>query len=149
MKLRLLRYSDNGDSTLGLLFINGLFAAHSLEDEYRKDKIQGETRIPAGRYQIKYREVESKMTVKYRGRYIFFTWHLELQDVPGFSNIYLHIGNTDEDSMGCILIGDSANNNQIVKGFISSSVNCFKRVYQEITDAIDHGEEITIEVIND
>ena len=65
MKIRLLRYSDNGNSTLGLLFVDNTFFAHTLEDEFRDIKVMGETRIPHGRYGIIKREVMSKMTKRY------------------------------------------------------------------------------------
>jgi hypothetical protein len=51
------RYSDNGNSTQGLWFekVNGHLHWHShvLEDEYRKIKVMGETRIDAGLWELK------------------------------------------------------------------------------------------------
>ena len=51
MELEVLRISSQKDSTNGILFdiTEGReFLSYTLEDEYRKDKISGETRVPAG-----------------------------------------------------------------------------------------------------
>jgi len=53
--LSLQRFHDSGQSTLGLLSVNDQFLCFTLEDEGREIKVKGETRIPAGRYQIKLR----------------------------------------------------------------------------------------------
>ena len=55
MKLEVLRISSEADSTSGLLFdvtYFRKFLCYTLEDEYREEKIKGETRIPAGTYQV-------------------------------------------------------------------------------------------------
>jgi hypothetical protein len=130
------------------LFINGKFESYTLEDEYRAEKVRGETRIPAGTYKIKFREVLSGMTKKYREKYDFFTWHLEIQDVPNFQYVYLHAGNRDDETDGCVLIGDGANNNQIEDGRILSSRQAFTRVYKKITEALEISENVTLEIIN-
>ena len=69
---------------------------------------------------------------------------LWLQDVPNFKWILIHCGNTDEHTAGCLLVGDSQENNQIKKdGFIGKSGNAYKRIYPAIAKAIKN-EEVTI-----
>ena len=148
MKLKLLRYSDNGKSTLGLMFIDNKWACYCLEDEYRDVKVLGETRIPAGIYNIDFRKVDSGMTGKYRKQFSWFTWHLMLQNVPGFKYVYIHKGNKEKHTEGCILIADNANNNQIQDGFIGNSTQAFKRIYAIIADELNNGNEVEIEVID-
>ena len=93
MKIELLRYSDSGDDTLGLMFIDGYFQCYSLEDEFRNIKVAGETRIPAGTYEIGFREAESPMTDKYRSIYPdFFDYHIHIKDVPNFQCLKCNIG---------------------------------------------------------
>ena len=78
MKLELKRFSSQSDTTLGLLFVDGEFECFTLEDEYREEKVKGETRIPAGTYKVEKREVLSGLTKKYRSKYPWFDYHFML-----------------------------------------------------------------------
>ena len=135
MKYQIQRYSDNGDSTLGLMHQvigNNLeFQAYTLEDEFRVVKVKHETCIPARLYSVKLNRMDTPLTLKYRAKFDWFTYHLQIQDVENFSGVYIHIGNTDDNSSGCILLGDGANNNVEEDGFISNSTKAFKRFYLE------------------
>lgn len=139
------RYSDNRESTLGLLFmkreIGPLFLCYTLEDQYQEIKVRAETRIPAGIYEIVIQREETPKTLSYRKRYPhWFKSHLMLKDVPGFIGIYIHIGNTDADTEGCILLGNTANNNRIGPGEVGDSTQAFIRFYGLLYDHLDHKE---------
>ena len=60
MKLIVLRFSSEADSTHGLLFehtgVGKKFLCYTLEDERRALKVRGETRVPAGTYKIELRK---------------------------------------------------------------------------------------------
>ena len=44
---------------------------------------------------------------------------LWVRDVPGFEYILIHTGNTDEHTAGCLIVGDSQQNNTIKSdGFV-------------------------------
>jgi|TARA_R110000851_G_scaffold261860_1_gene414425 hypothetical protein len=158
MKLEVIRFSSGTDSTNGLLLevieqgndIDGLwqqkkFLAYTLEDEQRDTKVFGETRIPNGDYKLGLRKVGG-----YHARYTKRFPHihigmLHVLDVPGFEYILIHCGNTDEHTAGCLLVGDSQENNLITKdGFIGKSTQAYKRIYPRIAEALDCGEEVTI-----
>ena len=153
MKLQVLRFSSQADSTSGLLFeVNELgkhFLCYTLEDERRALKVQGETRVPAGVYSIKLRKeggFHEKYSKKYPGVH---RGMLHVVDVPNFEYILIHTGNTDEHTAGCLLVGDSQENNQLLPdGYIGKSVNAYKRIYPNIARAIEQGEEVTIEYID-
>lgn len=146
MELQLLRYSDNGESTLGLLMRDSKFFSYTLEDEHRDIKVAGDTRIPAGRYQIKLRKVLSGLTQRYRDSHSWFTWHLELQNVPGFKYVYIHKGNHDGHTEACILVGNRANNNRLGEGFIGDSTSVFKELYLDLYQRLEAGEEVWIDI---
>jgi|TARA_R110000787_G_C13115860_1_gene414211 hypothetical protein len=151
MKLQVLRFSSESDSTNGLLFdvTEGVkFLAYTLEDEKRDEKVMSETRIPAGTYEVKLRTEgghHNKYTSRYGSMHKGMLW---LQDVPNFKWILIHCGNTDEHTAGCLLVGDSQENNQIKEnGFIGSSSNAYKRIYPSIAEAVEN-EKVTIEYID-
>jgi hypothetical protein len=145
MELLLTRFSGGEEATLGLLFRDKDFQCYTLEDQYNEPKIPGETRIPPGRYQIKLRN-EGGMVVRYKKR---FDWHLgmlHLQDVPNFKYVYIHVGNKDDDTDGCILVGDGQMSNVIERGQVTSSVLAYQRLYESILSALSQEEVwITIE----
>ena len=153
MKLEVLRFSSQEDSSSGLLFevseLGRKFLCYTLEDERRALKVKGETRVPAGTYKIKLRKeggFHARYTKKYGG---FHRGMLHICDVPNFEWILLHTGNTDEHTAGCLIVGDSQENNIIIKdGFIGKSGNAYKRIYPAIAKAIEQNEEVTIEYID-
>ena len=151
MDLLVLRFSSQKDSTNGLLFQKtesfGLqFLCYTLEDEFRALKVRGETRIPAGIYDIQFRK-EGGFHNKYSKRFTdIHKGMLQVMDVPNFDYILLHCGNTDKHSSGCLLLGDSQENNIIIKdGFIGKSTNAYKRVYPLIAKELELGNKVTIE----
>lgn len=153
MKLQVLRISSQADSTSGLLFevtdIGKRFLCYTLEDEHRALKVRGETRIPAGTYQIGLRREGG-----FHGRYTkrFPGLHkgmLHILDVPNFEYVLIHTGNTDEHTAGCLLVGDSQENNVVIKdGFVGKSTQAYKRIYPKIAKALEMGEEVVIEYID-
>ena len=153
MKLEVLRFSSQSDCTHGLLFeitdVKRHFLCYTLEDEHRVLKVKGETRIPAGTYNIKLRKeggVHARYDKKYPG---IHRGMLHVTDVPNFEYILIHTGNTDEHTAGCLLVGDAQENNLLLPdGFVGKSVNAYKRIYPRIATAITNGEEVYIEYID-
>tara|TARA_R110000744_G_scaffold380453_1_gene501296 strand:- start:1227 stop:1694 length:468 start_codon:yes stop_codon:yes gene_type:complete len=153
MKLEVLRFSSQVDSTSGLLFevtdIKKHFLCYTLEDERRALKVRGETRVPAGTYKIDLRTeggFHSRYDRKYPGVHVGM---LHVLDVPNFEYILIHTGNTDEHTAGCLIVGDAQENNKILAdGFVGKSVNAYKRIYPSIAKAIQQGEEVTITYID-
>jgi|TARA_R110000765_G_scaffold73646_1_gene144373 hypothetical protein len=149
MKLEVIRFNKGEDSTNGILFDvtnERKFLCYTLEDESRKEKVYGETCIPEGEYCINFR-AEGGYHAKYSKRFAdIHMGMLEVCDVPNFKYILIHCGNTDEDTAGCLLVGDTQENNNIKKnGFIGRSTAAYTRIYPDIADALSRGEEVTIE----
>ena len=152
MKLEVLRVSSDVDSSSGLVFditTGRKFLCYSLEDEFRNDKVKHETRVPAGTYQILLRK-EGGFNARYTKKYgDFHKGMLHVQNVPGFEYILIHTGNTDEHTSGCLIVGDSQENNQLLKnGFIGKSVQAYKRIYTPIAKALEAGKEVTITYVD-
>lgn len=149
MKLTLTRVSSDKESTLGLLDIAGAYQCVTVEDQKQLGpKVHGETRIPAGTYDIKLRTVGS-FHDRYKRK--FGDWHqgmLWLQDVPGFEYILIHTGNTEADSSGCIIVGTRAIKNGKGGGTVTESVKAYQALYPKVRDAILRGEDVTITIID-
>ena len=58
---------------------------------------------------------------------------LQVMDVPGFEFILIHVGNTDKDTAGCLLLGFNANTSQGLS--VGSSVKAYKRLYSRVIEA--------------
>jgi len=148
MKIKVVRYSDDGDSTLGVLLIDGKLSAYTLEDEKRTVKKFGETRIPEGTYKIGLRKVGG-FDDRYTRRFPeVHEGMLHILDVPNFEYILIHIGNTEADTAGCLLVADAPSAVSARKQSISSSTGTYLEVYTTILAAIKNGEEVTIEYVD-
>tara|TARA_A100001201_G_scaffold114832_1_gene98450 strand:+ start:248 stop:829 length:582 start_codon:yes stop_codon:yes gene_type:complete len=150
MKLDVVRTQFGKDATNGLLFVNGVFEAFTLEDEVRDIKVKGEAAIPLGEYEIKFRTVGGFHT-KYTSRYgaAFHKGMLELQNVPNYKYILIHTGNTDEHTAGCLLVGETQQDLDKGKdGFIGGSGDAYKKFYPKVRDALIAGEKVTIKYSN-
>jgi hypothetical protein len=146
----LLRYSSAMDSTLGLLFDNTdarQFLCYTLEDEYRTRKISGETRIPAGKYAVSLRNTGG-MNSMYSEKYDYHVGMLHLLHVPNFEYVYIHIGNDDDDTSGCILVGDRSTQNITQKGFIGSSTTAYRRIYKHFVKRMKYNKQVFMNIID-
>ena len=145
MNIKLYRYSSQSRTTLGALLIDDKFQCYTLEDCFRKEKIKHETRIPSARYEVKLREFGGHYE-KYVSKYEGHEGMLWLQDVDGFEDILIHIGNDAKSTSGCILVGSSANNNLKNKGFIASSTEAYLDMYFKVLAAFKKGEKVFVTI---
>ena len=70
---------------------------------------------------------------------------LWLQEVPNFTNILIHIGNTIKDTMGCILIGMEAEGEDL----ILRSTTAYVRFYRHVVEAFERNENVYIKIIDE
>jgi hypothetical protein len=152
MKLELYRINSQDDSTLGTLFISKdtekEYLCFTLEDEFREDKVMAETRIPAGTYQICLREFgghHRRYSHRFQGIHEGMLW---LQDVPEFTDILIHCGNTDDDTAGCLLLGYGTKRVGDGNYTITHSTQAYMDVYPAIAKELKEGNEVTIKIID-
>lgn len=143
MKLLLVRVYGNDNETIGILSIDNKANCFTLEDTYQTKKVYGKTRIPEGTYRIKLR-TSGRLHEKYSK--LFPDMHkgmLELQNVPGFTFIYIHIGTTEDDTLGCLLTGRNVNlKNDRFK--LTESTEAYKDFYSKVINNI---EDLTIQIV--
>lgn len=135
MNLRLNREVLGEDFTLGRLYLDGVHFGYTCEDKDRRledggTKIKGATAIPRGRYRVE---------VSFSNR--FRKLMPEFLNVPHFSGIRIHGGNTHDDTDGCPLLGLVRTANGVA--------NCAERnktLIARLEEAADRGEECWITV---
>lgn len=140
MKILIERIANRDTYCIGKLYINGEYFCDTLEDtdrgldetmteeEIAEKKIYGQTAIPIGMYRV---------ILDYSPK--FKKILPLLLDVKGYSGIRIHSGNTEKDTLGCILVGQ----NKVVGKVINSKVTfnaLFKRFKQH------ENENILIEI---
>lgn len=137
MNLELKRVKLGEDYTIGRLSLDGRFLCYTLEDTVREVigepvanwKIQNKTAIPAGVY-----PVIITMSARFKIRLPL------LMDVPGFSGVRIHTGNSSKDTEGCILVGSTWDGSS---GWIGSSKVAFSLLFPILDQA---KEPITITI---
>ncbi len=139
MKITVDRIKSDSDATLSKVDVDGEFVCFGLEDEYRAEKLAGETRIPAGRYEVGVRSeggFHTRYAKKFPGMH---RGMLHVLNVPNFKFILIHIGNTDEDTAGCLLVGLNASVND-GELRVTSSRLAYEKIYPMVIDAAERGE---------
>jgi len=146
MKLQVVRHQFGKDATNGMLFIDGIFECYTLEDQYQAVKVMHETCIPEGTYDIEFRKTggfHAKYTERYKNAHYGM---LHIQDVPNFTFILIHTGNSDEHTSGCLIVGETQQDLDISKdGFIGSSAVAYKKMYAKVANQLLQGKKVSIE----
>lgn len=142
MKLKVIRNEFTNESTIGELWVDGKFFCFTLEDKDRdllqtqplteiaQRKLFGRTAIPYGTYGV---------AMTYSGR--FKRYMPQILDVPGFSGIRIHTGNSAASTDGCLLVGETKD-----VDFIGSSRVAYNHLLERIK-AIEQSEKISIEIV--
>lgn len=137
------RVLSDADSTVSEVFVDGERVCFGLEDEHRDEKVAGETRIPAGIYQVGVR-IAGGFHSRYARRFKdIHKGMLHVLDVPDFEWILIHCGNTDEHTAGCLLLGRDAITTHGAMRLIDST-GAYRGLYQRVIDAALAGD-LTIE----
>jgi hypothetical protein len=126
MKLLLKRIHRTDVSTIGELYVDGVFECYTLEDIERDVKIKSETAISKGTYKV-------IITMSNRFKRLLPL----LMNVPNFQGVRIHSGNTNHDTEGCILVGQTRS-----KDFIGKSRKAFDILFKKMQKA----KSITIEI---
>ena len=136
MELKLNRIFLGSSATIGELWVNDTHLCDTLEDRVRPEgeKVYGKTAIPEGTYEV-------KLTYSPRFKKIL----PEILNVPNFSGIRIHTGNSSKDTEGCILVGTWDGEKE---DWISDSRIAFSELMSLLQSAEDKKEIITIIVKN-
>lgn len=95
-------------------------------------KVQDQTAIPEGQYRVIWSRSER-----------FKREMPEVLNVPGFSGIRIHSGNTSLDTSGCILVGLQTDGTRVTESHLAYAL-----VASRIKDTLDSSEQVFLEVRN-
>lgn len=124
-KVEVKRTFKGTEYTIGKLYIDGAYFCDTMEDTVRTgEKIAGKTAIPAGTYKV-------KMTWSPR----FKRYLPEILNVPNFTGVRIHAGNSALDTEGCILLGLNK---------VKARVVCSKNAVEFFIDRTPEEYELTI-----
>ena len=138
MKLKLIRQFGTEGFTEGKLYIDDVFECYTVEDEDRHleaggIKIPAVTAIPKGSY-----EVVLSMSPRFK-RIL-----PEVLNVPGFTGVRIHSGNSSKDSEGCILVGSSNDRND--DDWVGGSKVALSQLMAKLT-TVTSGTKIQLDVV--
>ena len=158
MKLKVLRFADNGKATISVFQINGVSKCFGIEDEERAIKVAGETRVLEGIYKVALRaegSYHNRETARYKDkkpgfhRGMLAVYNSKDWKIVGggmtFQYVLIHCGNSEKDTAGCYLPNTSASFGTFSGG---SSRAAYEIIYPIIRDAILGGEDVTIEYVD-
>ena len=134
MELILKRTRLRDTITTGQLYLNGEFLMFTLEDRVLEKpgvpvqswKVKGESAIPYGEYLV---ELEDSPR--------FGPETPTLRNVPGFTHIRIHAGNTAADTEGCIIVGYRVRDDGIIiPGTSRPAVNDLKAIIRRADEKV-------------
>lgn len=141
MEITVFRVRFHETRTVGQLYIDGSLFCFTLEDKVREVKgkpveewkVQDETAIPEGKYRVVL-ENSSK----------FGPDTITLRNVPGFTSIRIHAGNTEHHTEGCIILGYRLNDDGTIKfGTTRPAVRDLK---EKIKKALQGGRKVHLTI---
>lgn len=153
------RFDSEKDWTLSEFFIDNIKKGLGVEDEKRSVKVKGETRIPAGIYELGLRQSPKFSSSYYvdkdgnlsqikSDRFARAHELIWVKDIPGFEFVLWHWGNTDDDTDGCYIVGSSTstfNGQKGVGGSRAKYVEIYPIIWKMIKEAQEKGKKIYVE----
>lgn len=146
MEIKLKRVARKKEYTIGKIYLDGEYECDSIEDRDRyyfgQTKVKSETAIPCGRYRVTLNVVSPRFGGRdFYKKYANGGRLPRLLNVPNFEGVLMHVGNTEKDSAGCIIVGK----NKVV-GKVVNSKETFINLYKKLQKANERKEEIWITI---
>ena len=128
MLIEVKRFEFKDTYTVGKMYIDNIYECYTLEDVVRTGaKVNGQTAIPTGTYNV---------IINHSNR---FNRDLPLlENVPNFTGVRIHAGNTSANTEGCILVGTTWSG----KDFIGNSKVAFNKLFEKLKKA----KKVTIKI---
>lgn len=154
LELVLKRTAAKEGYTIGKLYVNGEPFSVTLEDtdrgldqsmpleELSAKKEPGKTAIPTGTYRITMGRKSPKFSKIDYYKDFCGSYMPRLLGIPGFDGVLIHRGNREDNTEGCLLVGDNTS-----KGGLSNSKDRWEQLMRlYLLPAKEKGIPITIEI---
>lgn len=130
MILQLKRKWFTSNSVMGELYADDKFICFTLEDAFHEHKVQNETCIPFGTYDVILDEsVRFKRMMPH------------VMDVPDYEGVRIHWGNWAKNTEGCVLVGLNKD-----VDVVYNSRKAFDQVYQVIENGLAKDGKVQITI---
>lgn len=128
--MKLKRFEFGKTFTIGKLYIDGIYQCFVLEDVVRPkgEKVDGQTAIPTGTYSV----IIDRSTRFNRDM-------PHILNVPNFTGVRIHSGNSSTNTEGCLLVGTTWSKGD----FIGNSKLAYDALFKKL---IATNEKITITI---
>ena len=121
MLIEVKRFEFKDTYTVGKMYIDNIYECYTLEDVVRNGtKVIGKTAIPTGEYKV---IIDASVRFKQDMPHIL--------NVPNFTGVRIHAGNTSAHTEGCILVGTTWSG----KDFIVNSKAAYKKFFEKLKQA--------------
>ena len=127
MRIKIERLTMTSTTTIGKMYLNGVYFGYTLEDVNRDVKIKHQTCIPAGLYKV-------VLSVSNRFKRLMPL----LLNVPNYSGVRIHGGNTHKNTSGCPMVARKILNDNTIQGSLE----------KELTEILKKCDNIEIEIVN-
>ena len=127
MRIKIERLTMTSTTTIGKMYLNGVYFGYTLEDVNRDVKIKHQTCIPAGLYKV-------VLSVSNRFKRLMPL----LLNVPNYSGVRIHGGNTHKNTSGCPMVARKRLNDNTIQGSLE----------KELTEILKKCDNIEIEIVN-
>ena len=121
MLIEVKRFEFKDTYTVGKMYLDGQYECYTLEDVVRTGaKVNGQTAIPTGEYKV---IIDASVRFKQDMPHIL--------NVPNFTGVRIHAGNTSANTDGCILLGTTWSGGD----FIGNSKLAYKKFFDKLKQA--------------
>lgn len=131
----IIRQPSSDHSTIGSLYLEDFWLCYTLEDVVRRKghKIPGATAIPEGEYPL---IIDMSARFKKPMPHIL--------NVPDFTGVRIHKGNTDKDTAGCPLVGMYKGEDKIWESAVA-----YLYFFERLSMMIDGKIDVTIKITHE
>tara|TARA_R110000850_G_scaffold105168_1_gene216062 strand:- start:189 stop:944 length:756 start_codon:yes stop_codon:yes gene_type:complete len=142
--LNLIRSSDDGVTTIGMLYLNEEFFCYTLEDSGIDESSRAAVQIPAGNYGVELDHQPNSFAERFEQLYPdWYTAPLKFTGVNKFTSVWIQNEVDELPGQASIVV---TNDLQVsdADAFLKSSRDTFKTLYVRLRSALEQGTKVRV-----